>query len=135
MEIKNVPQDRISTFSGGRKAMYATDESGQYGVVASSGWEVEEEVTKQALRELERLASEAYEEVRSGQKSPLYYHMFAQRMDLVVLSQSVGMFQWRIKRHFKPAIYAKLSSALLERYSEALGVSMDDLKQLPSKES
>ncbi|WP_345976815.1 hypothetical protein [Sulfurimonas sp. HSL3-7] len=135
MEIKNVPQDGISTFAGGRKAMYATDDEGKYGVVASSGWEVEEEATKQALHELERLADEAYEAVREGQMSPLYYHMYAQRMDLIVLSQSVGMFQWRIKRHFKPSVFNRLSDTLLGRYSEALGLSVDALKQLPEKES
>jgi hypothetical protein len=135
MEIKNVPQDGISTFAGGKKAMYATDDEGRYGVVASSGWEVEEEATKQALKELERLAGEAYEEVKAGRMSPLYYHMYAQRMDLIVLSQSVGMFQWRIKRHFRPSVFKKLSDSLLARYGEALGLSVDALKQLPEKES
>lgn len=135
MEIKNVPQDGISTYAGNKKAMYATNENGEYGVVASSGWEIEEEATKQALLELERQAAEAYDVVAQGQMSPLYYHMYAQRMDLIVLAQSVEMFQWRVRRHFKPAVFSKLSNAMLTRYSEALGVSIGDLKQLPVKES
>ncbi len=135
MEIRKVPQDHISTYAENRKAIYATDDKGHYGVVASSGWHVEEEATKQALNELERLAGEAYEAVESGEKSPLFYHMYAQRMDLIVLSQSVGMFQWRVKRHFTPSVFAKLSDSVLARYSEALGLSIDDLKLLPSRES
>lgn len=135
MEIKNVPQDEISTYAGNKKAMYATNENGEYGVVASSGWEIEEEATKQALLELERQAEEAYAEVAEGRMSPLYYHMYAQRMDLIVLAQSVEMFQWRVRRHFKPSVFSKLSNAMLSRYSDALGVSVDDLKQLPVKES
>jgi hypothetical protein len=135
MEIKKVPQDHISTYAENKKAIYATDDEGHYGVVASSGWHVEEEATKQALNELERLSGEAYEAVRRGEKSPLFYHMYAQRMDLTVLSQSVGMFQWRVKRHFTPGVFAKLSDRLLARYSDALGVSADALKQLPSRES
>ncbi|MGB5965942.1 MAG: hypothetical protein WBF77_10850 [Sulfurimonadaceae bacterium] len=135
MEIKNVPQDHISTYAGNKKAIYATNEDGHYGVVASSGWEIEEEATKQALIELGRQADEAYEEVAAGQMSPLYYHMYAQRMDLIVLAQSVEMFQWRVKRHFKPSVFSKLSDAMLSRYSEALGVSVEDLKTVPKKES
>lgn len=135
MEIKKVPQDHISTYAENKKAIYATDDEGHYGVVASSGWHVEEEVTKQALNELERLAGKAYEAVKSGERSPLFYHMYAQRMDLIVLAQSVGMFQWRVKRHFTPSVFAKLSDRLLVRYSDALGVTVDALKQLPSRES
>jgi hypothetical protein len=131
MDIKSVPQDHISTYAENKKAVYATDENGQYTVVTSSGWDVEEEVTKQALIELQRLADDAYQLVVAGSKSPLYYHMYAQRMDLMVLAQSTGMFQWRIKRHFKPAVFQSLSASLLARYSDALGVSVDNLKKLP----
>jgi len=135
MDIKNVPQDHISTYADNKKAIYATDEKGRYGVVASSGWDVEEEATKQALEELQRQADEAYAEVKEGSRSTLYYHMYAQRMDPVVLAQSVGMFQWRVKRHFKPALFARLSDKVLARYSEALGVTVEELKTLPPKES
>jgi len=135
MDIKNVPQDHISTYANNKKAIYATDEKGRYGVVASSGWDVEEEATKQALDELQRQADEAYAEAKEGKRSTLYYHMYAQRMDPIVLAQSTGMFQWRVKRHFKPAVFARVSEKLLVRYSEALGVTVEDLKKLPPKES
>jgi hypothetical protein len=135
MDIKHVPQDHISTYADNKKAVYATDEKGRYGVIASSGWDVEEAATKQALDELQRQADAAYAEVKEGKKSTLYYHMYAQRMDPVVLAQSVGMFQWRVKRHFKPAVFAKLPEKVLARYSEALGVTAEDLKKLPPKES
>ncbi len=132
MEAKKVPQDNISTYANNSKAVYATDENGEYSVIASTGWEVEEEVTKQALNEFERQALEAYELVQKGEKSPLYYHMFSQRMDLMVLAQSVGWFQWRVKRHFSPQAFAKLSSAKLAIYSDALGVSIKQLTLLPN---
>ncbi|MDD9174704.1 hypothetical protein ERW49_01420 [Aliivibrio finisterrensis] len=132
MEAKKVPQDNISTYANNAKAVYATDENGDYSVVASTGWEVEEEVTKQALNEFERQAQVAYNLVRTGEKSPLYYHMFAQRMDLMVLAQSVGWFQWRVKRHFSPKIFAKLSPVKLSAYSDALGISVKQLTKLPN---
>jgi len=113
--------------------MYATREDGEYTIIASTGWSVEEEVTKQALLELERLAENAYQAVLSGTVSPLYFHMYNGRMDLPTLAQSSGFFQWRVKRHFKPTIFRKLPVKILARYSDALGLSCDVLCSLPSQ--
>ena len=131
MEQKDVPQDNISTYAENKKAMYATDSSGHYNVIASSGWKIEEEATMQAVHELERLANEAFEAVTNGQKSPLYFHMYNCRMDLHVLAESTALFKWRIKRHFKPSVFVKLSPALLNRYADALGLTDDELLKLP----
>lgn len=134
MEKDKVPQQNISTYSGNKKAIYATDKNGNYGIIASSGWSVEEEVTKQALTELERLAGEAHKEVKSAKRSTLYFHMYDRRMDLQTLAQSTGLFQWRIKRHFNPRIFKKLTPKILSRYSEALGLSMEALCTIPSQQ-
>ena len=134
MKIDHVPQDDIVTYAGMEKAIYATDEDGHYGVVASTGWSIEEEVTRQALLELERLRDAAYHEVLQKKASPLYYYMYAKRMDIQVLSQSTGLFQWRIKRHFKPEIFAKLDDDFLVRYSDVLGLSVEELKRLPERD-
>ena len=134
MDIKNVPQDDISTYTKNKKAIYATDEKGEYSEVASAGWEVEGEATLQALNELQQQAQVAYQAVSSGKKSPLYYHMYAQRMDLIVLAQSVGTFQWRVKRHFSPQVFIKLSNSWLTRYADALGLTTERLKVLPQLE-
>ncbi|MCF8057279.1 MAG: hypothetical protein K9K37_11665 [Desulfocapsa sp.] len=131
MESSKVPQDNISTYADNKKAFYATDGDGNYTLVPSSGWEVEEAVTIQALLELERLTRRAHKEVIAGKSSPLYFHMYACRMDLQVLAETTGIFKWRIRRHFKPAVFNNLSKAVLERYSNALGISIKDLCSLP----
>lgn len=131
MDINNVPQDAISTYAENKKAVYATDKNGQYTVVSSSGWNVEEEVTKQALTELQRQADDAYQAVVLGHNSPLYYHMYAQRMDVAVLAQSMGIFQWRVKRHLKQHTFKSLSDDMLARYSDALGINVEELQKLP----
>lgn len=131
MNEKAVPQDNSSTYANNKKAIYATKADGSIDIVASSGWEVEEEATKQALRELENLAKEAYKEVKEGRKSPLYYHMYKARMDLMTLAQAVGRFQFSIKRDFKPSRFAKLSDKRLQAYADVLGISVESLKTLP----
>ena len=133
MDRNTVPQDNISTLANHKKAIYATNETGAYSIVASSGWEVEEEATKQALKELERLADEAYESVVVGETSPLYFHMYDQRMDLPTLAQASGIFKWRLKRHLKPLVFAKLSREILERYADTLGLSVEKLCELPKR--
>jgi len=131
MKESNVPQQNISTYANNKKAIYATDENGKYHLVASSGWEVEEAVTQQALKELERLTDNARRRVLAGEVSPLYFHMYDRRMDLQVLSEATGMSKWRIKRHFKPLIFKRMSHKIRKRYADALGISLDDLGRLP----
>jgi len=133
MKNSKVPQHNISTYANNKKAIYAIDENGGYTIVASSGWEVEEEATKQALGELERLANIAYEQVVSGEVSPLYFHMYDRRMDLQTLAQTTGLFKWRIKRHLKPMIFNKLSKKMLECYGDTLGISVEKLCTLPKR--
>ena len=133
MEQSKVPQDHISTYANNKKAMYAVDEDGNYGIVASSGWDVEEAVTKQALHELRSLADEAFVKVKKGEYSELFFHMYDRRMDLQVLSETTGLFKFRIKRHFKPGVFRKLSAKLKQRYCDAMGLSEQELCSLPER--
>jgi len=134
MEIDTVPQDNSSTYASNKKAIYAKDKDGSVRVVGSSGWEVEEIVTKQALEDLELLAQEAYCEVKKGYKSPLYYYMYAVRMDLQVLSDATGFFKWTIKRDFQPNHYKKIKEKRLSIYAEVMGMTLEKLKRLEEKE-
>ena len=127
----NVPQQNISTYANNKKALYATDDNGQYHLVASSGWDVEEAATKQALQELERLTAEARRLVLTGKVSPLYFHMYDRRMNIQVLSEATGIGKWRIKRHFKPTVFQKMSRRMRQRYAGALGLSPDELSTMP----
>lgn len=131
MKADNVPQQNISTYADNKKAIYATDENGKYRLVASSGWEVEEAATRQALKELERLTVAACRQAQAGEVSALYFHMYDRRMDLQILSETTGISKWRIKRHFKPLVFKKMSLKIQKRYAEALGISVADLIRLP----
>ena len=84
---------------------------------------------RQAVEDLDRLAEDARQRVAAGQTSTLEYHMNKARMDLPLLAQTTGLWQWRIRRHFRPAIFAGLSTTLLQRYAEAMGLSIEQLKK------
>jgi hypothetical protein len=130
MRERDVPQEGNATLAGHRKAVYAVAEDGRVRLVASRGWEVEEIVTQQAVQDLERLAREARERALAGLTSPLEVHMYRARMDLALLSQTTGLWRWRIRRHFRPRVFARLSLPLRRRYADALGVSLEALGRI-----
>lgn len=133
MKYDEVPQDRIPTQAGQRKALYAIDDQGRYGMVPSSGWEPEQVVLDQAVAEFQQQAADAWRQARAGGLAPLAYHMFNARMDLVVLAQASGLFRWQVKRDLQPHRFARLKPARLQRYADALGMSIDELRQLPAE--
>lgn len=130
MNEDEVPQDRIPTYGGRRKLFYAVGRDGAYVAVPSSGWEPEAVATASALDEIERLKRDAWVRSRSGATSPLEYYMCFRRMDLALLAQTTGFSRWRIRRHFRPAVYARLDDRVLARYGEALGLDIATLRIL-----
>ena len=127
MLTNEVPQEGNATLGGHRKALYARGADGRLRIVQSAGWEVEEIVTRQAVDDLNRLAEEARQRVASGLTSALEYHMHKARMDVALLAQTTGLWQWRIRRHFRPAVFVSLSPVLRQRYAEAMGIGVDQL--------
>jgi len=127
MRDRDVPQEGNATLDGRRKAVYAVAEDGKLRIVPSSGWEVEEIVTRQAVEDLERRAEAARARVLAGETSPLEYHMYRARMDVTLLSQTTGLWGWRVRRHFRPRVFERLPQRLRLRYAEALGIALEAL--------
>ncbi|MBL8510675.1 MAG: hypothetical protein JNM52_03425 [Betaproteobacteria bacterium] len=130
MRDNDVPQEGNITLGGHRKAVYARGADGKLHIVPSAGWEAEEIVTRQAVDSFTQLAEEARQQALSGQLSPLVYHMYRARMDIALLSQISGLWQWRIRRHQHPKRFQTLSPTLLKRYADALGISVAQLSQI-----
>jgi len=122
MRERDVPQEGNATLAGHRKAVYAVGEDGKLRVVPSRGWEVEEVVTRQAVEDLERRAREA--------RSPLEYHMYRARMDIAMLAGAAGIWRWRLRRHLRPQVFARLPLRLRRRYAEALGIAVEALARV-----
>jgi hypothetical protein len=56
--------------------------------------------------------------------------MHKARMDVPLLAQVTGLWQWRIRRHFRPALFARLSPSLLARYADAMGLTVAQLTKV-----
>lgn len=131
MNVECVPQEGNATLACQRKAMYARDASGRMVIAASRGWEAEEIVTSHAVATLHAQAKAARERVAAGLAAPLEYWMYERRMDVPLLAQTSGFWQWRVRRHLRPAVFATLSPTQIARYAQALGMSSAALRQLP----
>lgn len=130
MKINEVPQE-VSMLEGHQRACYAVDDTGRYVVVGSTGWEVEKVVNAQAVDEVRRAIDAAAGRVRRGEASALAYHMACCQMDVGLLAANTGIWSLRVRRHLKPAVFAALKPALLARYAEALGLTVEALCRMP----
>ncbi|MDU1534011.1 MAG: hypothetical protein E6899_03965 [Neisseria sp.] len=128
MEIKDIPQDDSESYHGHLKVIYGTRD-GRYEAGTSSGWQDEAYATEMAVAELDEQTRAAREAVARGEYSPLYYHMFRFRHDETGLAMAAGVWKWQLRRHLRPEIFAKLPDKTLQKYADALQISIDELKR------
>lgn len=129
MKKSEVPQDNGRIVQkGSRELYYAVDENGEYTTALSTGWEAKNVVQDHTMEVLQAEIEQARTEVKSGKVSPVYYFMLLTRMDLEVLSGYTGFWKWRIKRHFNPERFKKLSEKKLQKYANAFDVTLEELK-------
>jgi uncharacterized protein YlzI (FlbEa/FlbD family) len=129
MEKDNVPQDKSNlTKNNVKELLYATDENGDYTTTLSTGWEPKTIALSNSIDEINERIAEAKQQVKTGEASPIVYFMEVNKMDLTILSSYVGMWKWRVKRHFKPANFAKLSDSILKKYADTFEISIAELK-------
>lgn len=132
MKKSEVPQDKSNLESANlRELCYAVDENGNYTTEHTTGWEPKTIALTNALDEIKERINAAKQRVISNESSPIEYYMEVNKMDLSVLASYMGIWQWRVKRHFKPSVFKKLNTKLFQKYAEVFGISMEELKQIP----
>lgn len=128
MKKNEVPQDNEGLHEGRfRDLCYAVDEDGNYVTVHSTGWEPKNEAMKQAWEEINLKVDEARDQVLSGKKSILIYHMEKNIMAIKLLSQYTGIPRRKIKRHLRPEVFEKLDRNILEKYADAFNMSVEEI--------
>jgi hypothetical protein len=130
MKVDQVPQDD-SILEGHSRACYAQDGNGQYTIAKSRGWQVEAIANRQALSDVEKKIAQAARDVAEGRASPLAFHMACFHMTARLLAAHTGIWSLRIRRHLRPAVFARLPDRLLQRYADAFGIDLSALKRGP----
>ncbi|MFA6152836.1 MAG: hypothetical protein WC716_16045 [Chitinophagaceae bacterium] len=129
MRKNEVPQDESNLSKSNVKELcYAVDENGNYTTELSSGWEPKAIALSNSMDDINERIELAKQQIKEGKSSPIVYYMERSRMDLGILSSYVGMWQWRVKRHFKPSVFRNLSERILEKYASAFEISVAELK-------
>lgn len=134
MKKSEVPQDKSNLASANlRELCYAVDENGEYTTEHTTGWDPKTIALNNALDEIKERVEDAKQRVINNISSPIEYYMELHKMDLSVLASYVGMWQWRVKRHFKPTVFNKLSSKVLKKYAAVFEITIDELKTIEKK--
>lgn len=128
MKSSEIPQDKSALEGFTRELCYAKNEAGEYDTVLSTGWDVKKDALENAWEDIEKRIEQAKLESLTNHKSPLFYWMEKNLMDIKLLSKYSGFFIWQIKRHFKPHVFSKLTDKKLKIYADIFGITIDELK-------
>ncbi|MFP9115959.1 hypothetical protein ACLI1A_18625 [Flavobacterium sp. RHBU_3] len=129
MKESEVPQDRSNIETTNmRELCYATDDKGNYTTALSSGWEPKTIALSNSIEDIKERTEAARLQVINNEVSPIAYFMELNKMDVGILAGYVGMWKWRIKRHFKPAVFAGLNDKVLQKYADAFLITTEQLK-------
>ncbi|WP_422082315.1 hypothetical protein [Ulvibacterium sp.] len=128
MKKGEVPQHKgILKAANLREMCYAVDENGEYTTALSTGWDPKTIALENALKEIEERVENAMQRVLAREASPIVYYMELHKMDLGILASYVGIWKWRVKRHFKPSVFKKLSSRTLQKYADVFDITVEEL--------
>ena len=130
MKKEDVPQDVSALGKITKEVCYATDSDGKYTTELSKGWDVKITALDKAWEDIDVRIENARQKVLKGEASPLLFFMEKGIMDISLLADYTGFWQWQIKRHLKPDVFKNLSDKKLQRYAEVFNVSVDDLKNM-----
>ena len=134
MKKEEVPQDQSNlSKSSIKELIYATDENGNYTTALSSGWEPKTIALSNSIDEINERIAFAKQQVANGEVSPIVYFMEWNKMDIGILSSYVGMWKWRVKRHFKPNVFNSLNDKILQKYADAFAISITELQNFTAE--
>ncbi|MDO3379831.1 hypothetical protein [Geoalkalibacter halelectricus] len=132
MKKEEVPQD-AGILGPWREVFYALDEQGRYVLVPSVGWDPANVANIQAWEVIAEDMGRAIQAVRDGEASPLAFHMARCQMDAALLSRYAQIAPWRVKRHLRPKVYAKLKPDIRLRYARIFGMEAEALDYVPAE--
>lgn len=129
MKKNEVPQDHGQMEKAKMtEVLYVTDENDNYTTEHSRGWEAKTLALDESIELINERVEEARQNIKNGTGSPIHYFMEVHRMDWAVLAAYVGKWAWFAKKDAKPKNFKKLSQKTLQKYADAFGIDVEDLK-------
>jgi transposase-like protein len=131
MKANEVPQD-LKYFKDKvvRDLAYAVDEEGRYISIVSDGWAIKNDALGVVWEDILEECEPVRQQVLAKEVSPIAYHMKRNLQDVCMLSGYSGIPKRKIKKHLRYSEFIKLDEPTLQRYAEALRISVEELKQV-----
>jgi len=131
MKVNEVPQD-LKYFKDNviRDLNYALDEKGHYTSIVSDGWNVKNDALSVVWENILEECEPIRQQVMARKISPIAYHMRKNLLDMRLLSEYSGIPKRKIKKHLRYDEFMKLDQATLQKYADALRLSIEELKQI-----
>ena len=130
MKKNEVPQDKSNLESANFKELcYAIDENGEYTTELSTGWDPKTIALNNAIEAINERISDSKQRVKDHKVSLLEYYMELHKMDLPILASYAGIWKWRVKRHFRPAIFKNLNNKTLQKYADVFDITIEELQR------
>ncbi|MBL0308385.1 MAG: hypothetical protein IPP77_01380 [Bacteroidetes bacterium] len=130
MKKEEIPQDHSALEKFTKEVCYAVDDSGNYTVGLSTGWQVKADALGITWEEAQERVAQARQKVEKGEASPLLFFIELNMMDISLVASYTGFWQWTVKRHLKPSVFKNLSEEKLQKYAEVFDVSVESLKKM-----
>jgi hypothetical protein len=131
MKIEEVPQDgQYLDKTNLREVCYAVDEQGNYQQVLSVGWQAKNDALSLTWEHIFEEAEAIRQDVLSGKKSPLAYHMKRRLLNITTLSDYAGIPKKTIKKHLTAKEFLQLDDSVLKEYADAMSITVAELKKV-----
>lgn len=130
MKKEETPQDKSVLNNISSELYYVKNSDGTYNTSSSTGWNVKQEALDDAWSEIRERVENAKIAVEHGKKSPIFYYMEKNLMDISLLSSYVKFSKIRVWWHLRPSVYKRLNTHIIQRYAKVFSIELDDLNTL-----
>jgi hypothetical protein len=131
MEENQNPVYKNKEYGKYREMLYSySQDSGSFEKNVGFHGEPDRVILQQAWDLFAERIEEARQKVLAGKASPVVYYMEKNLLDPMNLSMMAGIAIWRVKWHFKPSVFRRLSERTLLKYAGAFNITVDQLKKV-----
>jgi hypothetical protein len=130
MENIDNPVYKNKDYGQSKELFYYYEEGGVFDRKVGYHPETDRIILQQAWDLFHERIEEARKKAIAGETSPVVYYMEKNLLDPMNLSMMAGIPIWKVKRHFKPAVFLKLNEKTLRKYATAFNISIEELKKV-----
>ncbi len=130
MEESQNPVYKNKDYGQYREMLYSSYKEGNFEKEVGYHGEADRVILQQAWDLFKERIEDARQRVLAGKVSPVVYYMEKNLLDTLGLSMVAGISLFRVKWHFRPKAFQRLSKKTLEKYAKAFNISIEQLKKV-----